>query len=125
MPRLARSSARLGPTPLIMRTSVVRERDIDRSFIPLRQRHPPKSAAATVHIHCTRKKFAEVVPSWGTAVPRPYNMVTCVVVARIYIVGRCLRRLAWLVNGWAGPGSGGCLCGWRSELAGRFWLTTI
>src|SRR6266478_518406 len=99
MPRLARSSARLGPTPLIMRTSVVRERDIDRSFIPLRQRRLPKSPAATVHIHCARRKFAEVVPSWGAAVLRPYNMVTCVVGGRIYRVGRRLRRLAWLVNG--------------------------
>src|ERR1700737_1892815 len=43
MPRLARSSARLGPTPLIMRTSVVRERDIDALFIPLGERWPRKS----------------------------------------------------------------------------------
>src|SRR5712672_3276597 len=38
MPRLARSSARCGPTPLIMRTSVVRERGIYASFIPSAQR---------------------------------------------------------------------------------------
>src|SRR5882672_1204335 len=38
MPRLARSSARWGPTPLIMRTSVVRESGIDASFIPSGQR---------------------------------------------------------------------------------------
>src|ERR1700745_2373993 len=47
MPRLARGWGRVGPTPLIMRTSVVRDRDIDVSFIPLRERWPRKSERPT------------------------------------------------------------------------------
>src|SRR5271155_6110692 len=45
MPRLARSSARCGPTPLIMRTSVERLRVIDTSLYHSQERQTAASGA--------------------------------------------------------------------------------
>src|SRR6267142_2876512 len=80
MPRLARSSARCGPTPLIMRTSVVRERGIDASFIPLgesRLGDCARFAGATAFI-TVRREATLALGGWLTIIPTlPPSLCMC------------------------------------------------
>ena len=80
MPRLARSSARCGPTPFSMRTSVERVRDIDTSFISFRW----GMALVADGEKRPSLRLGWARPNWGAAVLRPYVGLRYLLVGRAY-----------------------------------------
>src|SRR6516165_6427563 len=86
MPRLARSSARCGPTPLSIRTSVCRPADIE-AFIPSARTKPESRAVSSVEFTdlwptLTARRRGPVSAVDGTSVTcvfcRAYETVVCV-----------------------------------------------